>query len=119
MTCPCTGYDRNNEQSIKSKMQLANEAVVSLLSKLRPTDCVGIVLFNTGAEVLLPLTAVSELNLDDVCAKQLAVMPGGGTNMEAGFRTAEGLFETRRDQDKERRIIFLTDDMPNVGAVNG
>merc|ERR1719207_384500 len=153
MMCPCTGYhdqDRSNEQSCKSKMQLANEAVVSVLSKLRPTDRVGIVLFNHNAQVLLPLTEVAELDLASISAKQLAVTAGGTTSMEAGFRAAAGLFQpvkTGREEraerraakraaddgqrrllqpvanglsgERERRIIFLTDDKPNVDAVDG
>merc|ERR1719473_253315 len=124
MTCPCTDYnnDQNNEQSSKSKMQLANEAVVSLLSKLLPTDRVGIVTFSNNAKVLLPLTEVAELDLATISAKQLAVTAGGGTSMEAGFRAAAGLLQPVANGlsgDRERRIIFLTDDMPNVGAVDG
>merc|ERR1719502_1299325 len=109
MTCPCTGYrgqDRNSEHSNKAKMQLANEAVVSLLSKLRPTDRVGIVLFNNDAQVLLPLTEVAELDLATISAKQLAVKAGGGTSMEAGFRAAAGLLQPvthGREERAERR----------------
>merc|ERR1719473_411125 len=124
MTCPCTDYnnDQNNEQSSKSKMQLANEAVVSLLSKLRPTDRVGIVLFSNNAQVLLPLTEVAELDLATISGKQLAVKAGGGTSMEAGFQAAAGLLRPVANGvcgERESRIIFLTDDMPNVGAVDG
>jgi Ca-activated chloride channel family protein len=125
MTCPCTAYrgqEHNNEQSFKSKMQLANEAVVSLLSKLRPTDRVGIVLFSSNAQVLLPLTEVAELDLATISAKQLAVTAGGGTSMEAGFRAAADLLRPVANGlcgERESRIIFLTDDMPNVGAVDG
>merc|ERR1711904_416446 len=114
--------DRNNEQSIKSKMQLANEAVVSVLSKLRSTDRVGIVLFSNNARVLLPLTEVAELDLATISAKQLAVTAGGTTSMEAGFRAAAGLFQPVANGlsgERERRIIFLTDDKPNVDAVDG
>jgi Ca-activated chloride channel family protein len=103
-------------------MQLANESVVSLLSKLRPTDRVGIVLFNNNAQVLLPLAEVSELDLASISAKQLEVSARGGTNMEAGFRAAAGLLRPVANGlsgDRESRIIFLTDDMPNVGAVDG
>eukprot|EP00746_Dinoflagellata_sp_MGD_P003761 gnl/MRDRNA2_/MRDRNA2_107288_c0_seq1.p1 gnl/MRDRNA2_/MRDRNA2_107288_c0~~gnl/MRDRNA2_/MRDRNA2_107288_c0_seq1.p1 ORF type:complete len:618 (-),score=124.34 gnl/MRDRNA2_/MRDRNA2_107288_c0_seq1:130-1983(-) len=125
MNCPCGGYkgqERNHEDSIKPKMQLANEAVVSLLSKLRSTDRVGIVLFSNNARVLLPLTEVAELDLADISAKQLAVTAGGGTSMEAGFRAAAGLLQPVANglcRERESRIIFLTDDMPNVGAVDG
>jgi len=124
MGCPCGGcrLEHCDNNSQKSKMQLANEAVVSLLSKLRPDDCVGIVLFNNMAELLLPLTTVSELDLEGVSAQQLAVRPGGGTSMEAGFRMSAGLLRPKAQgafAETENRIIFLTDDMPNVGAVDG
>jgi len=96
MGCSCSGYcsaavSKDGDESQKSKMQLANEAVVSLLSKLRATDRVGIVLFNNQASVLLPLTAVSELDLPNISAQQMSVRAGGGTNMEAGFRSATEL----------------------------
>merc|ERR1711977_611754 len=121
MCCSCSGsyHEASHE---KSKMQLANEAVGSLLSKLRPEDRVGIVLFNNQARVLLPLTAVSELDLASISAQQMAVQAGGGTNMEAGFKAAAGLLRPEGNGlsgEKESRIIFLTDDMPNAGAVDG
>jgi Ca-activated chloride channel family protein len=103
-------------------MQLANESVVSLMSKLQPDDCIGVVLFNNTSEVLVPLTAVSDLDLECISAKQLAVTAGGGTNMEAGFRQAVGLLSHETHglcRERERRVIFLTDDMPNVGAIGG
>jgi Ca-activated chloride channel family protein len=121
MTCPCSDYS-SDEQSQKSKMQLANEAVVSLLSKLQPDDRVGIVLFSNSAWVLLPLTPVADCDLADVSAKQLAVRAGGGTSMEAGFQTSAALFQNDVSGlcgERESRIIFLTDDMPNVGAADG
>jgi len=121
MTCPCSDYSSHDE-SRKSKMQLANEAVVSLLSKLQPDDRVGIVLFNNRAQVLLPFTSVGDLDLEAVSAKQLAVRAGGGTSMEAGFRTSAALLEPDVSGlcgERESRIIFLTDDMPNVDAVDG
>jgi Ca-activated chloride channel family protein len=124
MGCPCGGYRQEHcdDDPRKSKMQLANEAVASLLSKLRPDDCVGIVLFENTAQLLLPLTKVSELDLEGVTAQQLAVRAGGGTSMEAGFRMSAGLLYPKAEGvsgDRENRIIFLTDDMPNIGADNG
>lgn len=123
MRCSCSGsYHEAYHAHEKSKMQLANEAVGSLLSKFRPDDRVGIVLFNNQARVLLPLTAVSELDLASISAQQMAVQAGGGTNMEAGFKAAAGLLRPEGNGlsgEKESRIIFLTDDMPNVGAVDG
>jgi Ca-activated chloride channel family protein len=121
MSCPCSDYCSDRE-SRKSKMQLANEAVVSLLSKLQPDDHVGIVLFNNDAQVLLPLTLVADLDLAAVSASQLAVTAGGGTNMEAGFRTSAALLQSDVSdlcREKESRVIFLTDDMPNIGAADG
>jgi len=135
MGSPCSSYhydgprkkklsdDEDGDDARKPKMQLANEAVVALLSQLRPEDRVAIVLFNNDTRVLQTLTFVADLKICDVSARQLEVTQSGGTNMEVGFRTAAELLRPVASAstgfDEESRIVFLTDDMPNSGATSG
>ena len=46
-----------------SKLEVAIESLLILLSHLRPEDSLGLVVYNTTAKVLFPLTRISALDL--------------------------------------------------------
>ncbi|MBD3300514.1 MAG: VWA domain-containing protein [Candidatus Moranbacteria bacterium] len=111
----------NEEDSKKSKIQIANEAVVDLLGHLNEDDRFGMVLFDDGAYLAKPLNKVGKTDMEAIKNHILEIDPRGGTNMEAGFKQGTKSFEEflEVDQDEyENRIIFLTDAMPNIGAIN-
>lgn len=102
----------------KSKMQLASEAVVDLLGHLNDDDRFGVVLFNGESYLGKPLSLVGKTDIEAIRAHILALEPGGGTNMEAGYQTGTKLYKDLANVDPnayENRIIFLTDAMPNLG----
>lgn len=74
----------------RTKMQIANEAVAGLLDRLRPDDRLGVVLFNDGAHVAMPLEAVGDIG--ELKREILGIYSGGGTNMEAGMNMGTSLF---------------------------
>ena len=47
----------------RSKLKVAIESLLILLSHLRPEDSLGLVVYNTTAKVLFPLTRISALDL--------------------------------------------------------
>lgn len=49
------------------------------LSKMRPNDAFGLVVFNNQAKTLIPLQRVSAINIEAVSAKLKEVHAGGGT----------------------------------------
>ncbi|MFB3765474.1 MAG: VWA domain-containing protein [Methanotrichaceae archaeon] len=119
-------YDRSgnqinlddSEDSGKTKMEIADKAVVSLLDHLNPDDRFGMVIFSDDAFVVDPMTPVGDKNLGMLKAQILKIREAGSTNMEAGMKLGNKLIARYLDADPseyENRIIFLTDAMPNIG----
>jgi len=102
----------------KTKMEIANESVVALLSHLKVDDRFGMVLFSTEAFLAKPLSLVGETDMGKIKDHILEIKPTNSTNMEAGMEEATKLFKELENIDQneyENRIIFLTDAMPNTG----
>ncbi|MFC2154254.1 VWA domain-containing protein [Candidatus Altiarchaeota archaeon] len=122
------GHDRRNfieaeedEDDDKSKMVVANKAVVGLLDHLRDDDRFGMVVFDSSAYLAKPLRIVGDTDMTAIKGHVLDLNPRGGTNMEAGYREGTALFEEYLGADLEEyenRIIFLTDAQPNTGVIS-
>ena len=109
------------EDSVASKMEVANRSLVALLQHLTPADRLGIVLFDDQAYVAKDLRLVAETDMEAIASHILEIVPAGGTNMEAGYLKASELlseYQAADAADYENRIIFLTDAMPNVGNLD-
>lgn len=119
-------YDQTNpefdiEEENKSKMQVANESVVSLLDHLNPQDTYGMVLFDGSAYLAKPLRLLDTTDLESIKGHILEITPQGSTNMEAGYKLGTQVIEEFLDVDPEEyenRIIFLTDAQPNTGVLS-
>jgi Ca-activated chloride channel family protein len=105
------------ESSQQKKIEIADQAVVDLLSHLKEDDRFGLVIFSEEAFLADPLTPVESKNLTRLEEQILKIQEYGGTNMEAGMEKASQLFGRYLEANKseyENRIIFLTDAMPNI-----
>ena len=121
-------YDRfgnrvelKNDELGKTKMQIADESVVSLLGHLNPEDRFGLVIFSDDAFLVDPLTNVRDKDLERLKSRILKIKETSGTRMEAGMEKGTALFDRFLQADKseyENRIIFLTDAMPNLGETD-
>ncbi len=101
----------------KTKMQIANEAVVGLLGRLNSDDRFGMVLFDNEAYLAKPIRKVGETNMNAIKNNILEITERGGTNMEAGIKKGTELYKEylNANQDEyENRMIFITDAMPNI-----
>lgn len=125
-------YDRTTGKQVeipaaeakKSKMELANEAVSALVDQLNPDDQLGIVLFSDSATVAKPLRLVGETDRSALKRHIMQLKPTNGTNMSAGLETGFKLLRCNDaleasaqcvDDGYAKRIIFITDAMPNQG----
>lgn len=108
--------DRN-----KSKMEIANESVNILIDQLNEDDRFGLVLFESSSYIAKPLNLVGETDIDKIKEHVLEIEATGGTNFEAGYKSANEVLEeyTNVDSDEyENRIIVITDAMPNTGETS-
>jgi Ca-activated chloride channel family protein len=118
-------YDRfgkkikNKEKETKTKIEIATESIVAMLSHLRDDDRLGIVLFDDKAYRAKPLRALRFSNIKAIKEHILALKERGGTNWSAGYKEALELFKSieSNSSEYENRIIFLTDAMPNTGEL--
>ena len=113
------GTKINHDNVSKSKMTIANEAIVAMLSHLKDDDKVGIALFDHNAYKAKALKLVGSSDKIAIRKHILELKQRGGTNWSAGYKEGLKLFdEVDLKGDYENRIIFLTDAMPNRGELS-
>lgn len=114
-------YDKKNrshsESESKSKMQIANEAIVAMVNHLNPEDSLGVVLFDNNAYRVKTLRKVKYTKMDAIKEHILALKEQGGTNWSAGYKAGLKYFDTVEKEGYENRLIFITDAMPNRGEL--
>lgn len=107
--------DEQKEDLTKTKMDLANKSIVSLIDHLNEDDNLGIVLFDDNAHVSKPLENLGATNIQKLKENILSISSGGGTNLNSGMIKGTHLFDDIEfSPEYENRIIFLTDAMPNI-----
>jgi Ca-activated chloride channel homolog len=108
-----TSQERNQQ-----KLEVAKDAIMAITDQLGEGDRLGIVVFDTTASVLEPITAVSHLDMNDVQRTVNKIQPGGSTDLSSGMKLGTELLNKYSGSDPntyENRIIFITDAMPNTG----
>jgi len=118
-------YDRfgnqvelGREYRYTQKIEVAKDAVISILDQLKDDDRFGIVLYNSQAYLLQPMTLVRRADMEDIYDRISDIRADDSTNLAAGMELGTDLVEKYSDYDPydyENRIIFLTDAMPNTG----
>lgn len=99
--------------SRQTQQQLANEATALALNSLDRSDLVGVVAFNSAADVVVPLSP--NLDSKDNVERVRAIRSGGGTDIAEGLERAIDQFrDLERDPErsksiKVRQCILLTD----------
>jgi Mg-chelatase subunit ChlD len=106
--CHCSSPDRNNAQMSQAgerKVDIAKEAMAQSSALLGPQDTIGVVSFDSSAELTLPATQGA--SVDQLIDAVAPVEPRGSTNVRSGLLAAE---EMLADVDARiKHIILLTD----------
>jgi Ca-activated chloride channel homolog len=113
-----TSVRLSSQERNQQKLEVAKDAIMAITDQLSEGDRLGIVAFDTSASVLLPMTAVSRLDMDDVQRDVDRIRPGGSTDLSSGMRLGTDMLNKYSGSDPniyENRIIFITDAMPNTG----
>ncbi len=94
------------------RIDAAKRAAIALAHKgIKSGDRVGIVGFDSRAEVVAPLSA----DLESVITSVMALKPGGSTDIGEAIRTAVEEFKTHGRRDRDWHVILLTDGVPTKG----
>jgi Mg-chelatase subunit ChlD len=106
--CHCSSPDRNNAQMSQAgerKVDIAKEAMAQSAALLGPQDTIGVVSFDSSAELTLPATQGA--SVDQVVDAVSPVEPRGSTNVRSGLLAAEEMLAGVDARIKH--IILLTD----------
>eukprot|EP00026_Physarum_polycephalum_P007697 Phypoly_transcript_07762.p1 GENE.Phypoly_transcript_07762~~Phypoly_transcript_07762.p1 ORF type:complete len:510 (+),score=75.11 Phypoly_transcript_07762:77-1531(+) len=101
----------------KTKMDVAKECLVNLISRLSPKDRFGLIIFNTLPTTLVQLSLVESLDLSVVKQQILEIKQGGGTDLQAGLEAGRKMLvkftDDHEPSNNTNRMMFLTDLDPN------
>jgi Mg-chelatase subunit ChlD len=108
--------DRSGSMAAADKMSRVKQSLLVMISHLRETDVIAIVVFDSEAQVLLPAQRIG----DGARVKQAiqTIEPGGSTNLHSGLML--GYREARKNlkPDATNRVILLTDGIANMGVTD-
>jgi Ca-activated chloride channel homolog len=105
--------DKSGSMADADKISRVKSALLALVSRLRDTDTLSIIVFDTDAQVLLPARSLADRGYVKQLIRDIA--PGGATNIHEGLML--GYREVRKNyrKDATNRVILLTDGIANRG----
>eukprot|EP01084_Bolivina_argentea_P167848 291204_1 len=105
-----------------SKMSVAKDCLIGLLSHLKENDRFGLVLFDDKTIVFQDIMLIKDLDLNILKERIGKINTRGGTNFEVGYLKGRELIEKAIKMDnkmkRSNRIIYLTDMCPNMGITD-
>lgn len=108
--------DASGSMSAENRLPLVKESLKLLVSQLRPTDQVAIVVFGTTSYVKLEPTTGDQ---QSVILKAIDSLENdGSTNMDDGMWMGYALAGKQFKQGASNRVIVLSDGQANTGATN-
>jgi uncharacterized protein YegL len=99
----------------KSKMELTIEATKEIFEIFDEDEQIGIIAFDNKIEMVQELQAKRNIDNQKLFKSLNSIQPRGGTNMEIGMETAIQMLLSSPNKQRKKRIIFITDDCPNIG----
>ncbi|HEY7862804.1 MAG TPA: YfbK domain-containing protein, partial [Thermoanaerobaculia bacterium] len=103
--------DVSGSMARENRLELVKRALSLLLSQLRSSDRVGLVVYGTDARRILDPTSDIEAIREAIAR----LVPEGSTNAEAGLRMGYEMAARHRRRDAINRVILCSDGVANVG----
>jgi Ca-activated chloride channel family protein len=111
------GRKRESEDDVATKLDAATQSLCALTEQLHDEDRLGVVLYNHRAHVAKPLRDIGTTDMPAIRRHICELAAGGSTNLADGFEAAvDMLVDGAPSPDVERRVVFMTDMMPNTGV---
>lgn len=104
----------------KTKMEATKDVLKNIVQELKPDDRFGVTLYNDNGIMAKPLRPVNDTDIEDIVGEIDEINSFGGTNLSEGFEMAVDEMKEfanidTEDQNRESRVVFMTDAMPNAG----
>jgi Ca-activated chloride channel family protein len=100
----------------RSRIDWAKDALRRTIAELNENDILSIVLFETTSKVLLESQFVADK--ESILALVDGIAAGGSTNLEAGLRDGYEEVAKRLSDDRENRVILISDAGLNTGVTD-
>lgn len=104
--------------SVKSKINLIKEGLVSSLNTLNEGDIVNIVTFSDKFKTLVENYQHGESDVEALEAKINSIKASGLTNLEGGLELAYQLANKYHSTEKKSRVVLVTDAIVNGGSAD-
>lgn len=98
------------------KLDVVRPALTTLVTHLRPTDSVALVVFSDSARTVLGPTPASQRDVLVTAINGLAAE--NSTNPEAGLRLGYELARQAQRPDANNRVVLVSDGVANVGLTD-
>jgi len=108
--------DKSGSMADDHKMERVKQALLKMVSQLRSTDVLSIVVFDANAQVLLPAEKVLDRERIDEIIR--GIEPGSTTNLNAGLMLGYKEAMKHFREDATNRVILLTDGIANRGVTD-
>jgi Ca-activated chloride channel family protein len=106
--------DVSGSMDMESRLELVKDALQLLVSELRPSDKVGIVVYGSRAHAVLEHTTISE-DYEKILSAIYGLHPEGSTNAEEGLVLGYRMAAAAFDPQATNRVILCSDGVANVG----
>jgi Ca-activated chloride channel family protein len=108
--------DVSGSMQQENRLELVKLSLRELVTRLRPSDRIGIVVYGDNARDVLPSTPVAEKAriLDAI----QALRSEGSTNVEDGIRRGYGLATRAFEGKKTNRVVLCSDGVANNGVTD-
>ncbi len=97
------------------KIEQARTAAIHAIDRLRDSDIVSVIAYDSSVTVVVPATKASDR--ETIKAKIRDIHAGGNTALFAGVSTGASEIRKFKDDRKVNRVILLSDGLANVGPL--
>jgi len=97
------------------KLQLVTRSLEFMVSVLKPTDRLAVVVFSDGARLCFPFVNLTELGKKTALDSIRSIRASGQTNISAGLHMALDLVKQTPSSANVSSVVLFTDGYANVG----
>ncbi|MGH8582108.1 MAG: vWA domain-containing protein [Gammaproteobacteria bacterium] len=106
--------DKSGSMSAENRLPYAKQAVLDLVQRLGAEDRLGLVLFDSVAELVSDLQPMTDAQRARLRLSVSAIQAGSGTNLSEGLFKARTLF-LEQPSERNRALLLLSDGEANEG----